>query len=102
MSVSCPWEMTASAPCSMVSLMWSCFSSLREICSDTHALLRDLEVVIVTQDYHRLPARKSRRACGGQISHPARKIRGVLQSAPDGAKFGGCRQLAFIAARNTC
>src|SRR4029077_16039578 len=42
--------MTASAPCSIVSLILSCFSSLREICSDTHTLLGGLELVIVAQD----------------------------------------------------
>src|SRR4029077_6756957 len=50
MNVNCPWEITASAPCSMVSLILSCFSSLREICSDTPALLSGLETAIVTQD----------------------------------------------------
>src|SRR5579863_1445499 len=41
------WEKTASAPCSMVSRTLSCFSSLREMCSDTSVLLPELETPIV-------------------------------------------------------
>src|SRR5579859_580922 len=57
MPANCPWEKTASAPCSMVSLILSCFSSFREICSGTPALLNGLEYVIVTQDCARKPIR---------------------------------------------
>src|SRR5438309_11516612 len=42
--------MTASAPCSMVSLILSCFSSVREICSDTRTLLIGLERMILAQE----------------------------------------------------
>src|SRR5947208_3505496 len=50
-----PCDKTASAPCSMVSLILSCFSSLREICSGTPVLLNGFEHVIVTQHSTRKP-----------------------------------------------
>src|SRR5882724_9720858 len=61
--------MTASAPCSMVSLILSCFSSLREICSDTHALLIGLECLIVAQVPTRRRVRKASREHGLTASH---------------------------------
>src|SRR5262249_60444407 len=50
MPINCPCDRTASAPCSMVSLILSCFSSLRERCSDTLALLNGFGPTIVTQE----------------------------------------------------
>src|SRR5205823_7444745 len=74
-----PCDRTASAPCSMVSLILSCFSSLREICSGTHALLNGFEHAIVTQDANSrlIPATGSphvdllfRQQSGGRSSQP--------------------------------
>src|SRR5438132_2498721 len=59
--------MTASAPCSMVSLILSCFSSLREICSDTRTLLIGLECIIVTQEPDHRRARSADRRCVAQV-----------------------------------
>src|SRR6266567_1109061 len=58
MPANCPCDRTASAPCSMVSLILSCFSSLREICSATPTLLNGFEYAIVAQDSTRTRIRQ--------------------------------------------
>src|SRR5712672_1981340 len=101
-SVNCPWEITASAPCSMVSLILSCFSSLREICSDTHALLNGLETAIVTQDNNRKRVRQTR--CGQICGLPfcLKMFEAYIPGTPDSVNFEGCRRLVSIAALSTC
>src|SRR5258708_39751117 len=96
MSVNCPCEITASAPCSMVSLILSCFSSLREICSDTQTLLMGLEYVIVTQepDYRR--ALKGDHGRGADFYLSLAKCRGGSRVSRIVVDLKGAERLASL------
>src|SRR5260221_10373131 len=87
------WEKTASAQCSIDARTRSCFSFLREICSDTSTLLPDLESSIVAY----LGAVDGRpvtlAARPGSVCRMARKGRGIFEL---------CKQVVSIAASNTC
>src|SRR5689334_10970042 len=78
MLANCPCDKTASAPCSMVSLILSCFSSLREICSATRALLNGFEYAIVTQDGTDKPVRNP--LPGRGFTFPAEKLRAIFSA----------------------
>src|SRR6266851_9092746 len=102
MRVNCPCEITASAPCSMVSLILSCFSSLREICSDTQRSPEWSGACNRNIDAERQRVRSA--GCGQteQINCSDRQILGAQLRASESVNFEVCRRLVFIAARNIC
>src|SRR5258708_35341964 len=95
----CPWSGTASSPIAIVSWILACFSSFRVILSDTNALLRGREFIIVTQDPDRWRIRKQ---AAEQINFSDQQMSGILHYASDGVNFEVCKRRAFTVARSTC